>query len=82
MNSFEKGNKEEKKLVREHWVRDGKKKKCTQKQNLNVFFVSISKLMNICDLENGETQTETKDLLKEASVRQRGPTRLFKNPSN
>ena len=36
--------------------------------------------MNICDLENEELQAETKDLLKEASVRQRAPTGLFKDP--
>ena len=33
VNSFEKGNKEEKKLVGEQWVRDGKIERWTQKQN-------------------------------------------------
>lgn len=81
MNCFGKENVEEKKLVRVHWVGGGKVKEWIQKHNLNVIFMSFSNPMSIYVLENENQQTENKDLLKEASERQRAPTGLFKQLS-
>lgn len=44
--------------------------------------MSFSNLMSIYVLENENQQTENKDLLKEASERQRAPTGLFKQLSD
>lgn len=77
INWFEKGKVEETKLERGHCDGGGKVEGWSEKHNLNVSFVSFSNLASICDLENGELQTETEDLLKEGSVRHMAHTGLF-----
>lgn len=69
-------------MVRGHQFGGEKVEGWSQTHNLNVFFVSFSNLTRICDLENEELQAETEDLLKEASVRHRAHTGLFKGPSS